>query len=144
MLANAHLSSDHRVVFDHNAAGKSCLRRDNHVLTNLAVVADVDEIIDLCAATNARGLECAAVNSRVCTDLDVILDDETPDLRKLFLSASRGISDVAIAVAAEHGARVHDHAIANARAGIGRHSRVDFAILANDHAASDDTSGTDP
>ena len=64
---------------------KAGLRRDHDVLPDLAVVADVNEVVDLCSAPNARFVERAAIDRGVRSDLDVILDDQPSHLRKFFV-----------------------------------------------------------
>src|SRR4051812_11262063 len=54
MIAEAHLSADHAIIFDGDAAADAGLRRDHHALANIAVVTDVDHVIELRALADAR------------------------------------------------------------------------------------------
>ncbi len=80
MFAHAHLATDNDIVFDGDAAGKSCLCRNDDVLADLAVVADVHQVVYLRAAANAGGLKRTAVNRCVGPDLDVVFDYQFPYL----------------------------------------------------------------
>ena len=88
------------------------LRRDNHVLAELAVVADVHQIIDLRAAPNAGRLQRAAIDGRVRPDLHVVADFKFSDLRKFFVTPALRIANITKAIAAQHRARMDNHAIA--------------------------------
>src|SRR5438876_1786191 len=144
MLAHAHLASDNDLVLDYDAAGKSCLGRNDDVLADLAVVADVNEIVYLCAAANTSSLKRAAVYGCVGPDFDVVFDYQLSDLGELFVPSSSGIADVSEAVAAENRAGVDDHAIANASAGINRDIGMNCAVIADCGSLADDASGADP
>ena len=99
-----------------DAAGEAGLRGDDDVLADLHVVADVDEVIDFCAAADAGFVERAAVDGRVGSDLDVVFDDEASDLRELLVASGLGVADVAEAFTAEDGSCLHDDAIAESGA----------------------------
>src|SRR5208282_1523993 len=72
VIADADLSAHDYVVFDGDAAREAGLRGDNDVLADLAVVADMHEVIDLCAAADASFVERAAINGGVRSDLHVV------------------------------------------------------------------------
>src|SRR5579859_2750770 len=112
MFADADLSADDNVIFYGYAAGKSSLSGDNHVLAELAVVADMNQVVDLRAATNARRLQRAAIDGCVCPDLHVIADFKFADLRKFLVPPALGIANIPKSVAAENRTRMDDHAIA--------------------------------
>ena len=52
VVAEADLAGDDDVVVDGAGAGEADLRGDDDVLADDAVVADVDEVVDLCAVAN--------------------------------------------------------------------------------------------
>lgn len=95
VVANADLSSHDDVVFDRDAAGEAGLGGDDYIFSELAVVADVNEIIDFCALADASFVEGSAVDGRVGSDFDVVFEDEAPDLRGLLVASSLRIADVA-------------------------------------------------
>src|SRR5712691_5868164 len=57
VIAKADLSANHAIVFDRHAAADTGLRRDHNPLANVAVVADVDHVVDLSASANARAAQ---------------------------------------------------------------------------------------
>ena len=65
MLADAYLSSNHNVVFNGDTAGKASLGGYDHVLANKAVVSDVDQIVDLGSAPDARRLSARTAESKL-------------------------------------------------------------------------------
>ena len=107
-------------------------------------MADVNEIVYLCAAANTSRLKRAAVNGCVGPDFDVVFDYQLSDLGELFVPSSSGIADVSEAVAAENRAGVDDHAIANASAGINRDIGMNCAVIADCRSLADDATGADP
>ena len=127
-----------------DAAGKSGLRGDHYIFSDLAVMTDVHQIVDLRASADAGDVQGAAIHGRVGADLDVIFNFQPADLRKLFIPAGLLIAHVAEAVAAEHRAGVNDHAIAESRARIDSDiriqidSRVRCFTFGADHAAGAD------
>ena len=104
---------------------------------------DVDEVVELGAAADARLFERAAIDRGVRADLHIIFDDEPALLRELRVLAGRAVAHVAEAIGAEHCARMHDHAISQFRAGIEHHARIKVAIAADAHAGADDDAGID-
>ena len=144
VLADADLAPEDDVVLDSDAARESRLRGDDDVLADLAVVADVDEVVYLRPATDARGFERAAVDSCIGADFDIILDNELADLREFFVAPLCRITDIAEAVAAEDRARMDDHSVADTRPRINGYSRVDFAVFFNADVSADYAARTDP
>ena len=49
LIADADLSANDSVILDDHSARESCLRGNDHVPANAAVVADVDHVVELCA-----------------------------------------------------------------------------------------------
>src|SRR5271166_2049632 len=143
VVGNANLASHHDAIFQHRAAGKSGLRGDYNVFSNLAVVGNVYQVVDFRSSTDARHVQGSAVDGRVSADLDVVLDLEPSDLRKLLVAARRLIAHVTEAVAAEHSAGMNDHAISDAHAGIDGDVRIEITVASDgcpraDHAACPD------
>ncbi len=144
VLSEANLAAEHNIFLDDDAAGKTGLRGDHDILSDLAVVADVDQVVDLGAASDARDFKGAAVNGRVRANLDVIADFEAPLLGKFFVMSGRLVADVAEAVAAQHRSGVNDHAVAESRAGVDRDIGIQLAIAANTDARTNHCAGADP
>src|SRR5207245_5682989 len=117
-LPDAHLGSENDVFFDYDTARKTGLRGNHHVFSDLAVVADVDQVVDLGAAPDAGDFQGSAVDGRVGADLDVIGDFEAAGLREFHVVSGCRIAHITEAVAAEHGASIDDHSIAEPHPGI--------------------------
>jgi Ca2+-transporting ATPase len=85
------------------------------------------------AGGNDGRVQGAAIDRRVRTDLDVVADLETADLRKLVIRAGLFVADEPETVAAQHGAGVHDDARTESRLGIDSDARDQLAVLADRH-----------
>src|SRR5262249_20656193 len=72
VVRDADLAGTHHVIARAAGAGDAHLADEQVVLADLAVVADLHEVVDLGAGADARGLERAAVNRRAGPDLGVI------------------------------------------------------------------------
>lgn len=80
MTRRAGLSHHDRSATHDRAPRKSRLRHDQGVFTDVAVVSDLDQIIDLRAASNTRFVEGCAIDRRIGSDFDVVLDDDATPL----------------------------------------------------------------
>ena len=111
------------------------------VPADLAVVADLHQVVDLGPRADARRLEGAAVDRRAGADLDVVADLDVAELRHLDVPAV--LQPVAEAVGPEHRVGVDDDAVAEHGAvvehdvGIEVHVVAEPAVAADDHAAVD-------
>ena len=76
------------------------MRGYNYVLADLDVVADVHQVVDLCAAADSGFVERAAVDGGVGSDLYIVFDYQPSDLWELLVAAGLGIADVAEAFTA--------------------------------------------
>ncbi len=115
----------------------------------LHVVADVNQVVELGPAANARLLERPAVNGRVGSDLNVVLDDQRALLGKLGVLPARLIAYVAEAIGSQDRPRMDHHPIAQRGPGVDDHPGINAAIAANAHpranrrSAADDRVGAD-
>src|SRR5262249_56337208 len=89
VVGDADLAGHHDVVAGRRGAGDADLAGENVVLADLAVVGHLDEVVDLGAAADARGLEGAAVHGGAGADLDVVADLDVAELRHLHVLAVR-------------------------------------------------------
>ena len=110
MASDADLAGQDHAVLDDGCARDSDVREEQAAAADLAVVGDVHEIVDLGASTDARRAEARAVDGGVRADLDIVLQNDPTDLRRLLPSA---VEVEAEPVGAKHGARVHDAALAH-------------------------------
>src|SRR5262245_59409009 len=88
MLANPDLTANQAMRSDARTAGDAGLRGNHCVFANLHVVGDLDEVVQLHAASNHGTLERAAVNASICPDFDVIFDDDRPNLGEFHVSVT--------------------------------------------------------
>ena len=110
-------------------AGDAGERDEDDVFADVAVVADVDEVVDLGSAADAGLLERAAVDGGVGADFDVVFDEEGSLLRELGVGAGGGVADVAEAVCTEDCAGVDDDAVAEGGAGVEDGAGIDAAVV---------------
>src|SRR5439155_12644726 len=103
-----------------NATPDTSLHNDEAKLADAYVMRDVYEIIDLRARPDHGVVHAATVEARIGADLDVVHDEAPPHVRNLAVGFAVLAGDVAEAVAPEHRAGVHDHALAECRAGVQR------------------------
>src|SRR5262249_55039355 len=134
MIGYSDLPAQHSVVSDLDAAGNSGLGDDEAMATDRAIVADLDQIIDLGALADDCIATRAAVDRRVGADLDGVLDDHAPRLRDLdrFALARKK----AESVLTDPAARMDDDAVSDQ----GVHDRgtgPDRAMPADAHARPD-------
>ena len=71
-------------------AGDAGKRDQDHVFANVAVVADVNQVVDLDPAADARLAQRPAVDGRVGADLHVVFDHQRALLRELRIGAGGG------------------------------------------------------
>ena len=65
VLRDAHLPCQNDILLDDNAAGKPTLCGDHNVFPDLAVVADVHQIVDFHAPADASYIEGSAIDGGV-------------------------------------------------------------------------------
>ena len=73
------LAAHHRPVTNPRAPAETHLRDNQAILAHGDVVADLNEVVELCAFADARFAKGAPVNAGVCADLDVISNHHIPD-----------------------------------------------------------------
>src|SRR5437762_10897905 len=128
MVGDAYLTTDHNTIFHHGAAGESGLCRDDHIFSNLYVVANMHQVVDLRPAPDARYIQRSAVNGCVCSDLDIVFNFQPANLRKLLIASGLLIAHIAESVTPQHRARVNNYSITNANARIDGYVRIQFAV----------------
>ena len=72
MVCNTGTSTDHSAISDYCAAPDSDLATEDAASADAAVVANLTEVVDLCAGSDARGSEFASINACVGTNLDIV------------------------------------------------------------------------
>ncbi len=111
VAGDADLPTELRVVADLGAAGDADLRDDDTVLADLDVVADLHEVIDLGTPADGRRAEGATIDGDIGAQLNVVVDDDTADLRNLAVFTL--IEHVAETIGANHRAGVKADAVAD-------------------------------
>jgi len=62
MFSNSYLPTDNYIVADFDASREPRLGGNDDLLTNLAVVTDMHQIIDLCSPPDAGGLQGSPID----------------------------------------------------------------------------------
>src|SRR5437763_12914749 len=143
MVGDAYLTTDYNIIFHHGAAGEPGLRRDDHIFSNLYVVANMHQVVDLRPASDARNIQRSAVNGCVSSDLDVVFNFQSADLRELLIASGLLIAHIAESVTPQHRARVNNYSITNANARIDGYVRIQFAVSSDHDVGSHHTSRPD-
>src|SRR5687767_1172374 len=86
MVTHAHLTADDAIILNDCAARYPGLRRYHYSLTDLNVVSDLNEVIDLSAFAYPSLAQGSAVDTCIGTDLDILFDDHSSYLWKLDVS----------------------------------------------------------
>src|SRR5438309_10790394 len=115
VIAKSNLAADDAIIFDGDAAADPGLRGNHDALTDIAVVSNMDQIVELGSLSNARATERAAIDGRVCAELDVVLDNHGADLRKLVIA--HVAANVTKAVGADYNSSMQKDSVANRHAG---------------------------
>src|SRR5579872_2835370 len=143
VVADSHLARENRAVAYFARAGDSSERDQNDVFADIAVVADMDEIIDLCAAANTGLCQGSAIDRGICADLNVIFDHQRALLRKLRVGARASIAHVTEPIGAQDRACMNHDVIPDGCSWIENSTRKDAAFLAHLHAMTHDGAGLD-
>ena len=143
MVGNADLTGKHGISFDGDAAGEAGLSRDHHIFPDLAVVTDVDKIVDFRSPADAGYVERAPVDGGVGADFYIVADLQTAHLGKLLVTAGGGIADISEAVASQHGAGVEENPVTDADTGVESHIREELAVIADARVLADNAAGAD-
>src|SRR5712692_6852587 len=105
VIDNPYLAGQHHMVPEDGAAGDPSLGADDGVLSDATGVADLDEVVDLRAASDAGLADGSAIDAGVGLDLDIIFDHD-----------SAGLDDLVVRAVAAAGAVGDDDVGPNARA----------------------------
>ena len=81
MIAHAHLTGQDGIITDLTAAGDSDLCTENDAPADLHVVGDLNQVVDPRVVSDQRFTQCRAVDARVGPDLDMVPQDDPPDLQ---------------------------------------------------------------
>src|SRR5882672_2760015 len=122
VVGHADLPREHGPAPDLARARHAHLADQDHVLTDIAVVPDLHEVVDLRAAPHDGRAHGGAVDGGIRSDLDISLDDESTHLRDLLVGGS--VEGIAESVGAQHGAGMDDDAITEPHSLPHHHPRI--------------------
>src|SRR5262249_11699361 len=142
VVRNPHLTADDGIPLHHCASRNASLRRNDHILANIHVMTYMHQVIDLRATTNDRHVERAAIDSRIGTDLNVVLDFQTPDLGKRKIAAGLLVAYITESVAAQHSSAMDDYAIADRCRRIDCDFRINAAVASGFYSCRQDTTSS--
>src|SRR5438132_1038013 len=86
VIAHADLAPDHTIVLDNGASGDTRLGGNDDAFSYLHVVRNLDKIIDFGSFADAGFTQGAAVYARIGSYLNIVLNDDRANLRKLNIS----------------------------------------------------------
>ena len=144
MFSDAHLAAKNDILLDNDAAGEPGLGRDHDVFTDLAVVSDVHQVIDLGAPSDSCHFQCPPVDGRVGSNFNIVSDFETSYLGKLFIVSRRAVTNITEAICCQYRTSMNDHAIAEPSSRINSHVGINFAIASDRNTRADHHAGTNP
>ncbi len=135
MPGQAGLSRHDDVVTELRRSGDAGLRDDQTVLADANVVCDLHEVVDLRALADHGFAECAPVDGRIRSDLDIVFDPYDSDLRNLAMPSAH--DNESVAVGPDHHAAVHNASASDLRAVVDRDVRVDDRVAADHDVLAD-------
>lgn len=81
MRNDAGSRAEHHEIFQRDTAAQPALRHDDAMTADDTVVADLAKITDLGPFADDGVADSAAVDARPRSDLDIVMNDDPPDLR---------------------------------------------------------------
>jgi hypothetical protein len=86
MTGNSRLAGDHATVLDARGTGDPNLRDYEAEPADADVVADLHQVVDLGAGAYHGVVHTSPVDGSVGADLDVVVDDASPDVPDLLVT----------------------------------------------------------
>src|SRR5258706_14477770 len=141
VIAEADLPANHHVVFNCHAAADAGLCSNDYAFANVAVVADVHQIIKLGPTSDSCLPQRGAIDTGVRSQLNVIFNDDGASLRKLVIA--HFVAYIAEAVRTHHHTRMQNDTITNRYVVIECHARVQHTVATDAHVIADHYAGFD-
>jgi hypothetical protein len=132
VIANSNLAANDGAVPDSATTGNSSLGGNHNIFADLDVVTDVHHVVDLRAPVNDCGIECSSIDRAICADVDVIFDQQTPDLGKELVTAAL-VANVTESGRAQYCSGLYDDAVAQFCSGMHRDIRPNTTVLTDYH-----------
>src|SRR6266568_7080247 len=129
VIAEPDLPANHAIIFNRHAAADAGLCCNHHPLSNVAVMTDVDHIIQFCSFANACAPQRPAIDARVRAQFDVVFDNDRADLRKFVIT--HVAANVAEAVGADDYAGMKNDPITNRHSVFEKYVWMNHAIVAD-------------
>src|SRR5438874_2624618 len=86
VIAETHLAANYAIIFNCHSAADAGLRGNHNSLANVAVMTDVDQVVDLRAPADPRAAQSRAIDAGVHAQLNIIFNDHRADLWKLVIA----------------------------------------------------------
>ena len=112
MVDHANLTRQRHVRAQAAAARDANLCQEQVILTDLDVMGDMDQVVDLRTATDERLSYSGAVDAQIGTDFHIIFNAHPTDLWD-FQMVAIWTRYIAIPIGPDHRTRVDDHSLAN-------------------------------
>ena len=135
VIAYPDAAAQRHEISKRRTSGDSGLRHNDAMPANADIVADLDQIVDLGALADHGIADGATVDRGAGADLDVVLDDDAPELRHLEVAAQT--QHEAEAVLTDLAARMNDDPVAD-QGVCDNGSRPDRTIATDAHFGADD------
>jgi len=130
VLVRSHLSGYHATPANPSTARKTCQRRNDCVFADLAVVTDLNEIVELDSAAQHGVAETAPIDRTVGSDLAIVFYPHAAELKQFDLM-SQFVGHEAESIRADHRSGMNDDSVSYFAFAIDRHIRVDYGVVAN-------------
>ena len=88
LIRYSDLSAQYSKVAYRDAAGQSGLRRNHHAVTDIAVMSDMHEVVELRSGAHSRYAQRRAIHTRVSADLHIVPNLYRADLRKFHVAVA--------------------------------------------------------
>src|SRR5882724_5959849 len=139
VIAKADLSADDAIIFNGNAAADAGLGRDHDAFTDVAVVSDVDHVVDLRPTPDTRATQRRAIYAGVCSQFDVVFDYHCADLGKLVVT--HFTAHIAKTICADNDPGMQEDSAAYGDAVFEENIRMNHAIAADPDVVPDFCAG---
>src|ERR1700722_5490155 len=140
MPSDTHLSRQDTSIAHPSSASQSDLAAKHGVFADFASVANLDEVVDLGPATDARFADGGAVHDALGLNLNIVFDHRGTRLAN-FVPASINLARKPVAVTSNHDSVLQENTISDARAfahadmGMGEKIVANFYPAINSHEA---------
>src|SRR5580704_15111152 len=115
MASHTHLSRQDTSIAHSRSPSQSDLAAKHGVFADFAGMANLDEVVDLGPASDARLADGRSVDNTLCLDLNIVLDHRGAGLAD-FVPASIRLARESIAVTSNHDAVLQENTISDVRA----------------------------